>query len=314
MVNPIFFDDASEFLSVLRQSHPRWTDSNGSWHQEWVFRGQRDAKWTVEPSAWRKEIETNPLYRSFYEELTDEQAWGKVKGYAPHFGGDDEKKKLTSHRIYAFKKFEYHAVRAFVELADEIGFRVPEARKLIEGKFRYSELFSAPYVNADNLPTEDFSDAMLLAQHHGIPTRFVDWARDPIIAACFATHGWTGETDVAVYALNKIKIRPTLYRLVMPTRFEFGFLHAQGGLFTLRSRADEGFCQNGVWPILDNELNSHVLQKLVLRCDSVDELKRLLWLERRTKAHLMPTLDNVTATLNEVWDNYIQPIAKCRNE
>ena len=307
MTETFAFDSAREFLSTLRSSHPRWESEGSPWNRDWVFRGQRDASWKIEPSAWRAEIEQHRLFKVFSKEYSDDDASNMVRSHTSYFKGSDSHNLETARRLYAFKKFEYYTAKQFIELADEIGFRVPEARKHIEGVFRYSEPFSAPATIADNLPVEEFSDAILLAQHHGIATRFVDWARDPIIAACFAAQGWEGDSDITVYGLNTVKARHTQYRLITPTRFEFGFLHAQGGLFTVRFAADAEFCANGVWPSIEDELGTDVLQKLVLRAEYVEELKQLLWLERRTRAHLMPTLDNVTATLNELWNGGPQP-------
>ena len=70
----------------------------------------------------------------------------------------------------------------------------------------------------------------------------------------------------------------------------------------MRFDADRKFCAIGTWPNIEDELDPEELQKLVLGREHIEELKRLLWIERRTRAHLMPTLDNVTATLNELWD------------
>lgn len=39
------------------------------------------------------------------------------------------------------------------------------------------------------------------AQHHGLPTRLLDWAGNPLVAAFFATEG-KSETDGAIYVLN----------------------------------------------------------------------------------------------------------------
>lgn len=45
-------------------------------------------------------------------------------------------------------------------------------------------------------------DQWTIGQHHGLPTRFLDWTENPLIAAYFATENADGN-DVAVYVVNK---------------------------------------------------------------------------------------------------------------
>jgi hypothetical protein len=42
-------------------------------------------------------------------------------------------------------------------------------------------------------------DWMVLARHHGLPSRLLDWSRNPLVALYFATQG-TNDKDGAVYA------------------------------------------------------------------------------------------------------------------
>lgn len=49
--------------------------------------------------------------------------------------------------------------------------------------------------------TRSYSNDRILAQHFGVPTRLLDWTRDPLIAVFFALENWQTDTDAAVYMI-----------------------------------------------------------------------------------------------------------------
>ena len=58
---------------------------------------------------------------------------------------------------------------------------------------------SVPHMDLRNISTWD---QWTIGQHHGLPTRFLDWTENPLIAAYFATENSNGN-DVAIYVVDK---------------------------------------------------------------------------------------------------------------
>lgn len=58
---------------------------------------------------------------------------------------------------------------------------------------------SVPYIDLRGMSSWD---QWTIGQHHGLPTRFLDWTENPLIAAYFATEN-ANDQDVAVYVTDR---------------------------------------------------------------------------------------------------------------
>jgi hypothetical protein len=51
------------------------------------------------------------------------------------------------------------------------------------------------------IPTTNL-DRLAIGQHHGLPTRFLDWTRNPLVACYFAVEEDECEKDSVIYAYH----------------------------------------------------------------------------------------------------------------
>lgn len=203
-------------------------------------------------------------------------------------------------------------VRDFVLYADRAGhpIRVPDFLWHITNRGKHPDalrtLFHGRLDEAD-------AAVFAIAQHHRVPTSFLDWTYNPLVAAFFAAEPLAEvsapEGEIAVWAIRTSLFRrdwKEIRRLTVQPR-AVPFLDAQRGLFTWSPHAHERFLISGRYAPFDvllgaldpvtSEASYPLLRKVTLPAKFATQLLKLLAREEVTRAHLMPTFDNVAATL-----------------
>jgi hypothetical protein len=292
---------AQEFLDNIRPKSSQIGPPDFS--DPWVYRGHYDAAWDLLPHAWRKDGQ---------EKLRPLRGWLSPRVRQSLVTHPHYQEWTDEHRESCFRRSlqivtEVFAVRQFCDLADELGIRIPNENEV-------PELGSTiPQATLDFVPVGIMLARVPLfidipfafAQHHGIPTRYMDWTRDPFVAAFFATEESKGEKisdDICVWAADYTAApnwgtatgsRPERLEWVRIPRADHSFVHAQSGVFLLcGNRAGDGWRQMPRIPTKKYTLP---------RRESENLRTYLLGSHRVSKAHLMPTLDNVMAVTNEKW-------------
>ena len=299
---------AQTFLEQLRPSNSYWWKRDEK-RSDWVFRGQWNSEWEIIPSAWRKF--NNPL-----NELKNKLS----KLNLPVSTSKDFNESDFDFLLHL--NAECQAISDFYELANDLGFAVPNVpTNPLKNRTLYHRL-----------EILSLQRTLYLCQHHGVPTRLVDWTKNPIFAIYFAIGREFRSKEIpsyiSVFALNLEKKAYTLgfdYKdyggiilsILTEENSKSNYINTQQGLFTIISSGrnekalKEYYKENNGFPSMENLLKliekqknvaDPILLKFNLKIEQVNDLLLILDRENISQAHLMPTLDKVAETVKARWN------------
>jgi hypothetical protein len=156
--------------------------------------------------------------------------------------------------------------------------------------FRLFKEAALPYLSFT--PRNDW-EWLAVAQHHGLPTRLLDWTTNPLVAAYFAVE-WPSDGDSVVYVYTAQETVnaddfPNPFDLTSVMRFRPPHLNsrvvAQGSMFT-------------VHPDPSTPFDSPKVRRAIIPTDARRQLKRSLFKCGISRKTLFPGLDGLARDLD----------------
>ncbi len=291
-------DRAEDLIGVLRPHDNRWQP----YPTEWIFRGQWDSRFELLPTAYRAK-EWKPFT------TVGDKPFDPMAGY-------------QSEIVQA--QYEYRVLKRFLDDTDRAGLGAPN-EVFVRVGFEQANRNDLEFILEPALST-----FAALAQHHGVPTRLLDWTRVGLHGAYFAAAEAAEHADesgnLSVWALSVafleqmealeervefLRHSPHI-RVITAPRSSNANLHAQAGLFTLwwhmaKIAPLNEICSQIISALDGSEVEwtgTSPLHRFDLPWSEAPKLLRMLAWEQVDAVRMFPGLDGVVRGMRErsLWD------------
>ncbi len=301
------FKTADHLYKVLSNFNPTIDEQ-----KNWIFRGHWDSdSWGLIPSVFRKEWQEKLILEPFKlikntRKITKPQ---NINIKKIDFGRKTKNDAQLKYQIM----IEYDLLEKFMDIAMSFDINcnhIPsiynheETIKEASSETNIKELKKWPYRNVWKL--------MALAQHHGVPTRLLDFTKNPLLAAFFASsHPFFEEyikknkkdkkdKQLCVWAIKLETFNKKNFEIIhKPSRFSKNLL-AQEGLLILDKKASKKFIDDKKWWDFQNMGTPDTFIKFSLPQSKYKDFLRLLWDDDMTPAKTKPNLDNIVQTMEYI--------------
>lgn len=301
------WDDHTEKVSTAKELLTKISPWN--FNSKYVFRGQSE-DWELVPSMWRKdnqiiekflkeilsydllsqELDEMPIFqhdlitRIIKTNCNDSKFFREYFRFVPNFSIEHEKiiantKLLIKHLLFE-RLVIYHASLALDEAG--LGYYDPDPIPFVFMEMLRKEIRSAkelfdPFIELDIQRT--LKTLLGIGQHHGLPTRILDWTNNPFVAAYFAAIGVKDSKDMIIWCVE-VPNEKGVASFAPPAPIYVGnyvvsslvFRHLpesdntdlfkQQGLFQYITNANLHFLVEGKWPSIENFLFKNFNNKI----------------------------------------------------